>query len=159
MPPSGDSVARRIGAKGRVAVRLTADEAQRRFLGSPIARLATIAEDGAPRVVPVVFALVDDALVHVVDHKPKSTPDLARLRDVAAEPRVALLVDAYDADWTRLWWARADAVAEVVTGGPTWRRAVAALQQRYVQYREVPPTGPVVRAVVRRWSGWSASKG
>lgn len=138
-------------------MKLTADEARLRFLAAPIARLATVAGDGAPRVVPVVFALVDDALVHVVDHKPKSSPDLARLHDIAAEPRVAVLVDAYDDDWSQLWWARADAIAEVVTAGPAWRAAIAALQQRYPQYRAVPPTGPVVRAVVRRWSGWAAS--
>ena len=126
----------------------------------PVARLATVRADGAPRLVPVVFALLDldgDALVHVVDHKPKSTTRLARLDDIASEPRVALLADAYDDDWNQLWWARADAQAEVATDGEVWAAAINALQERFQQYRDVPPTGPVVIAKVTRWSGWSAS--
>jgi hypothetical protein len=35
--------------------------------------------------------------------------------------------------------------------------AIDLLVARYVQYRERPPTGPVVAIVVDRWSGWSAS--
>jgi PPOX class probable F420-dependent enzyme len=141
-------------------VRLSADEAQRRFVAAPSARMATVAADGAPRIVPVVFAYVDGALVHVVDHKPKSTKDLGRLRDITAEPRVSFLVDAYDADWTRLWWARADALASVLEPSvepDACRRAVDALAERYPQYREVRPGGPVVAAKVIKWSGWAAA--
>jgi PPOX class probable F420-dependent enzyme len=143
-------------------VRLSADEAQRRFLQAPNARLATVGPDGAPRLVPVVFAYVDGALVHAVDFKPKSTKELARLRDIDAQPRVAFLVDEYDADWSRLWWARADATARVLDPAAdpeACRVAIDALAARYEQYRHARPDGPVVVAKVIKWSGWSAFAG
>ena len=36
------------------------------------------------------------------------------MHNIAANPRVSFLVDAYTEDWDRLWWVRADAVAEIV---------------------------------------------
>ena len=141
-------------------MRLSADEAQHRFLLAPSARMATVGVDGAPRLVPVVFAYVDGALVHVVDAKPKSTRDLARLRNIAAEPRVSFLVDVYDADWSKLWWARADAIASVLDPAvdpKVCRVAIDALADRYEQYRETRPDGPVIVAKVITWSGWAAA--
>jgi subtilisin family serine protease len=61
-----------------------------------------------------VFAVSGDAIYSAVDHKPKRTTALRRLANVAANPRVALLVDHYDEDWTRLWWVRADGTARVL---------------------------------------------
>ena len=83
------------------------------FGAAEVARLATVAADGAPHLVPVCFALAGDVVYSAVDGKPKRTPDLARLANIAAEPRVALLADHYEEDWTRLWWVRVD-------GMPAW---------------------------------------
>ena len=41
--------------------------------------------------------------------KPKRDTRLARLDDITREPRVGLIVDHYDADWSPLWWVRIDA--------------------------------------------------
>jgi PPOX class probable F420-dependent enzyme len=77
---------------------------------------------------------------------------------VAANPKVAVLADHYDDDWRTLWWVRADGTARVLTAAEAEsRRAVALLVGRYAQYREQPPTGPVLAIDVNRWSGWSAS--
>jgi PPOX class probable F420-dependent enzyme len=92
-----------------------------------------------------------------VDAKPKRGPRLRRLENVAANPHVAVLVDAYDADWTRLWWARADGHATVVTGGEAFERALSALRARYTQYATVGLSGPAMIIAVERWSGWSAA--
>lgn len=132
------------------------DECRRRFGAADHAYLATVGPDGAPHLVPVVFDVEADQVVVVVDHKPKRTTALRRLRNIAANPQVCLLADGYDDDWDRLWWVRADGTAEVVDGGPAHERAVARLQRRYRQYREVPPTGPVILTTVHRWSGWEA---
>lgn len=134
------------------------DECRRRFGSADHAYLATVGPDGAPHLVPVVFDLDAHAnrVVVVVDHKPKRTTALRRLRNIADDPRVSLLADEYGDDWDRLWWVRADGTAEVVDGGPEHERAVARLQSRYRQYREVPPTGPVIVTTVHRWSGWAA---
>ncbi|MFG3258601.1 TIGR03668 family PPOX class F420-dependent oxidoreductase [Streptomyces sp. NPDC048172] len=141
------------------------DEARRRFAAEPVARLATVDEEGRPHLVPVVFAVrgPDDGgraeIVTAVDAKPKSTQRLKRLRNIAAHPSVCLLADAYDADWTRLWWARADGEAHVVPpgDGAAHAAAVTVLRAKYAQYADRPPTGPVILVAVRRWLGWRAS--
>jgi PPOX class probable F420-dependent enzyme len=79
----------------------------RLLLGSVrVARLATVRPDGAPHLVPICFALDGDTLVTAIDAKPKRPGTLARLRNIAWEPRVAVLADGWDEDWTRLWWVR-----------------------------------------------------
>jgi len=140
-------------------MRLTADEASRRFRAARVARLATVGAAGAPHLVPVTFAVIDrpaSLVVFAVDHKPKSTTALRRLANIAAEPRVAFLADGYDDDWDRLWWVRADAVAGVVDGDLR-SAAIGALVGKYGQYRAMPPDGVVVGARVLTWSGWQAA--
>jgi PPOX class probable F420-dependent enzyme len=126
-----------------------------KFQRARVARLATVDENSQPHLVPVCFELVEDRIVSVVDAKPKSTPELRRLANIRAHPRVSLLVDEYDDDWTRLWWVRADGAARVVESGADRADAVAALTAKYPQYEEQPPGGPVVEVTVDRWVGWA----
>ena len=135
---------------------MTAEEARRLFAGARVARLATVGAGGRPHLVPVVFALDGDVVYSAVDEKPKRTRRLRRLENVRANPRVALLADHYDdADWGALWWARADGVARVLDGDEA-APPIALLTERYGQYRDAPPRGPVLAVAVERWSGWSA---
>jgi PPOX class probable F420-dependent enzyme len=133
---------------------VTPEECRRRFVAAERAVLATSGLDRRPHLVPVTFALVGEVVVVAVDHKPKRSTDLRRLRNIRENPSVAFLVDHWSPDWTRLWWVRVDAVAEVADGAPT-AEELAALQERYPPYREVPPSGPVIRATVHGWSGWT----
>jgi len=133
---------------------MSPEEARELFASARIARLATAGADGVPHIVPLVFAVHGDTIFSAVDPKPKATSDLKRLRNVAANPRVALLADHYDdADWDALWWVRADGAGRVLDAAPD---AVALLRARYAQYRDTPPDGPVLAVDVRRWSGWRA---
>ena len=132
------------------------DELRRRFAASPVARLSTVRPDGRPHVVPIVFALVGDAVFSAVDAKPKRSTDLQRLVNVRAEPRCAVLVDHYDDDWRRLWWVRADGVAEVVDK-PSGHPGIQALVQRFSQYRDEPPSGPLLVVTVQGWTGWTST--
>ncbi|MEU1983396.1 TIGR03668 family PPOX class F420-dependent oxidoreductase [Nocardia sp. NPDC019395] len=130
-------------------------QARARFAAARVARLATVTAEGLPHIVPIVFAVAGDTVYTAVDAKPKSTTALRRLANIEANPDIAVLVDFYDEDWTRLWWVRADAVARIVTG----ERARIGLEQltvRYPVYRDQPPPGPVLALEVTRWSGWSA---
>lgn len=111
--------------------------------------------DGAPHLVPVTFALQDDTVWWAVDFKPKRRRSLQRLANIAAEPRVSLLVDHFEADWNALWWVRADGVAAVADPEAA-AHGVALLAGRYPAYRDTPPEGPVVEVEVRRWRWWSA---
>lgn len=130
-------------------------QARARFRDARVARLATADARGRPHLVPVTFDLDGDTVAFAVDHKPKRTTDLRRLRDIAANDRVCLLVDHYDDDWTRLWWVRADGRARVAGDGADRERALARLAERYPQYRDRPPRGPVVLIAVESWTGWS----
>jgi PPOX class probable F420-dependent enzyme len=128
------------------------------LLGSArVARFATVAPDGRPSIVPVCFAIGGQTIYHAVDHKPKTTRALARLEHVRSERRAALLADHYDdADWSALWWVRADGSARILDDGAQTEHALDLLAERYPQYRERRPDGPVVALDVQRISGWSA---
>ncbi len=73
---------------------LPEDVVQRVLERWPLARLATLGAAG-PQLLPVVFARVDGVLWSAVDGKPKAGGELARIRHVRADPRVALLLDEY----------------------------------------------------------------
>jgi PPOX class probable F420-dependent enzyme len=130
------------------------------FAGSPVAMLATVGPEGAPHVVPVVFAVHDDSekttVYTAVDAKRKSTHRLRRLTNIEGNPRVSMLVDNYDEDWTRLWWVRADGLAEIHPSGEEMARGYALLRRKYVQYQRLALDGPVVAVTVQRWSSWQA---
>ena len=128
-----------------------------RFASRAVARLATVRPDGAPHVVPVVFALVDGTVYSAVDAKPKRTRRLQRLANVRADPRCALLVDHYEEDWSELWWVRLDGEAHILRDEPRRTEALAPLAAKYAPYREVLPTGPVIVLTVRSTASWSAS--
>jgi PPOX class probable F420-dependent enzyme len=139
-------------------------EARRRFAAARVARLATVTADGAPHLVPIVFAIEDDVVYSSVDAKPKRTSNLRRLANIGAERRVTVLVDEYDERWERLWWVRADGRAEVIHDGPLRERALGALRDKYPQYREEAqhreepqPAGVAVVIRVDRLRWWSAS--
>jgi PPOX class probable F420-dependent enzyme len=138
------------------AVRLSGDVARDRFTAARVARLATADARGVPHLVPVAFAIQDDEIVFAVDHKPKSTTDLRRLRNIAANPAVAFLADHYDDDWLRLWWVRADGFATVTADPAARAEPVEWLCTKYSQYADHPPEGPVVRVTVTAWRGWAA---
>ena len=126
-----------------------------RFASSRVAHLATMDESGRPHIVPITFAIAGDTIYFAVDQKPKRTADLQRLRNIERNPRVAVLVDHYAEDWRSLWWARADGTARVLKMDAEAARAIELLVERYAQYREAEPGGPVVAIHVERWSGWA----
>jgi PPOX class probable F420-dependent enzyme len=128
-----------------------------RLASARVARLATIDAGGRPHAVPICFALESRVLYFAVDAKPKRTTDLKRLRNIAANTAVSVLVDHYDdGDWSRLWWVRADGTARVVADDDEVRRAIDLLVRRYIQYRTARPQGPVVAIAIEKVVGWSA---
>ena len=131
-------------------MKLSSEEARARFAAARVARLATVSAAGVPHLVPVTFAVRGDTVVFAVDHKPKSTTSLRRLRNIAENAAVCFLADGYDEDWSRLWWARADGTASVVASGER-AEPVSWLVEKYEQY----PEHAVVATRVHRWSGWA----
>ncbi|OBG46272.1 PPOX class F420-dependent oxidoreductase [Mycobacterium alsense] len=133
-----------------------------RFSRSPIARLATSTPEGAPHLVPVVFAVgcgpdgEHDVIYTAVDAKPKTTRRLRRLANIESNPQVSLLVDDYDDDWARLWWVRADGVAAIHADAEAMEAGLALLRAKYPQYQSVSLNGPLIAVTVHRWSAWHA---
>ena len=130
---------------------------ERRFLASRmVGHLATADRRAAPHVVPVCFALADSALYITIDEKPKRTgTPLKRLRNIAENPAVAVVVDRYDDDWARLGWVMLRGPAEVLTGGTEHARAQALLRARYPQLRAMDIAAlPVIAVRVERVASW-----
>lgn len=131
--------------------------------------LATIAPDGRPRLMPIAFAVAaaDEEngapiLYSALDEKPKAVADphaLARVRDILARPRVSVLVDRWDEDWSRLAWLRLDGIATLLepTGSDAAEHATAVslLRERYAQYAAHRlEERPVLRIAIARVLGW-----
>jgi coenzyme F420-0:L-glutamate ligase / coenzyme F420-1:gamma-L-glutamate ligase len=105
-----------------------------------VARLATVDQEGRPYVVPVCFALEGDSLYIALDDKPKSvSPNrLKRVRNIAANPHVSLLVDTYREDWSRLGYVLVSGEARLEgPGTESHERAIELLREKYPQYRQM----------------------
>jgi PPOX class probable F420-dependent enzyme len=134
--------------------------ARARVADAMVARLATLNDTGGPDLVPITFAMLEpDVLVTAIDHKPKSTTALRRLANVQRDPRVTVLVDRYDDDWSTLWWVRLRGTALVAHEGAALESAVQALSAKYRQYRDRRPTGPAILVTVQSWRWWAAGSG
>ncbi|MGW6278664.1 TIGR03668 family PPOX class F420-dependent oxidoreductase [Kribbella sp. NPDC055071] len=152
--PSPEPSPPQPSANSNADVRLDEARCRERVGAARVGRLATVGGDLRPHVVPVTFAVGGDELFVGIDQKPKSTVDLKRLRNIAGNPRVAVLVDEYDDDWAQLWWVRVDGVARVLEDD---RAAVELLVAKYPQYVADPPLGPVIAIRADGWSGWAYS--
>jgi PPOX class probable F420-dependent enzyme len=116
------------------------DQATREFVERQrVAHLATADAAGAPHVVPICFTLLGDTLYIAIDEKPKTTQRLRRLRNIAENPRIAIVMDHYeDDDWSRLGFVLLRASAHLLwPPGPEHDAAIAALRQKYPQYRDM----------------------
>ena len=124
---------------------------------SRVARLGILDDEGAPRVLPVTYALAGAAIVTAVDHKPKrvAAEQLARVRWLRARPRAALTIDHYDEDWSRLAWVQAIGAVAILDAADA-PGAIAALTDRYPAYRDRPPAGPVLSLAPERVLWWRA---
>ena len=124
-----------------------------------VGRLATADAGGHPLVVPVCYVF-DGALAYsAVDAKPKRTRNLRRLRNVAENPHVSLVVDEWQEDWSKLRWVILEGDAHVLESGAEFARAIDALRDKYAQYRAMnlsSESGAVIRIAPTRILAWRA---
>ena len=134
------------------------DQDRRFVAGQPVARLATADALGAPHAVPICFVVLGDTLYLTIDHKPKQDPRrLKRLRNIAENDQVAVVVDHYEADWSRLAWVLLRGRAEILEGGDEHGVAQTALIARYPQYRDMDLAAlPVIAVRISRVARWGA---
>jgi PPOX class probable F420-dependent enzyme len=122
-----------------------------------VARLATADAAGRPHVVPVCFALEGSSLYITIDEKPKRGVPLKRVRNIAENPNVALVVDRYDENWTQLAWVMLRGPAEILEAGAEHDAAQALLRQKYPQLAAMRIDGlPVIALRIARTTAWGA---
>ena len=111
--------------------------------------LGLLDDDGRPRVLPVTYAIHEQAVWTAIDNKPKASDrELARVRWLRERPSAAFTVDRYEDDWPRLCWVQLIGTVSVIEGrpeGPRPGRAVEALSA--VSGR--PPTWTAAQALRR----------
>jgi PPOX class probable F420-dependent enzyme len=125
-----------------------------------VGRLATADAVRRPLVVPVCYAFDGARVYSAVDAKPKSTRNLRRLRNIADNPHVSLVVDVWDEDWSRLCWVIVEGNAQILHAGASFQQAIDLLVTKYPQYRTLPldRTGGVVIAITpERVLAWRAA--
>jgi PPOX class probable F420-dependent enzyme len=140
------------------------DERARRFLERQrVAHLATADALGAPHVVPICFTLIGETVFVSIDEKPKrgAPMQLRRLRNIEANPHVALVADVYDdGDWSRLGFVLVRGGARIVLVGPEHMRGLEALRTKYAQYRAMALEGrPVIAIDVEHVTTWGQIDG
>jgi PPOX class probable F420-dependent enzyme len=126
-----------------------------------VAHLATSDQYARPHVVPIVFVVRDDILYTPLDRKPKRDDDwhaLRRVRNIETNGRVAIVVDRYDEDWSRLSWVLVEGVATILEGGEEADAAAKLLREKYAQYETLSLEGrPIVRVEIERGTEWSGA--
>lgn len=126
-----------------------------------VAHLATADASGAPHVVPVCFVLLGATLYVPIDQKPKRGDPraLRRLRNIAANPRVALVADEYDdRDWSNLGFVLVHGLARLVSEAGERARAFEALRGKYPQYLGMAlEARPLIAVDVQRTTAWGTA--
>jgi PPOX class probable F420-dependent enzyme len=130
--------------------------------GARVGRLATADAGGQPMVVPICYAFDGRALYSAVDAKPKQTrPEgLKRIRNLRENPRVSIVIDEYEEDWTRLRYVIIQGRADLLTEGPQFAHGVDLLTAKYPQYRSLGlprESGLMIRVTPNRVSAWQYS--
>jgi len=125
-----------------------------------VARLATLDGKNRPHIVPICFAYDGRLFYTAVDRKPKRvTPErLARLRNILAVPRIALLIDQYDEDWAHLWYVLIRGIAKLIPKSAHEEHASALrkLRAKYPQYAQgmLADDAPIIRITPVRATFW-----
>lgn len=124
-----------------------------------IAHLATADRSGQPHVIPICFVFDGKHFYSPIDEKPKRTAPskLKRLRNIAENPNVALVVDHYDEDWRKLGYVLVFGKARILRSGEKHQRAVKFLRRKYPQYRRMAiDERPMIVISPKRMLTWGA---
>jgi PPOX class probable F420-dependent enzyme len=135
---------------------------QKKLKQARVARLATLDDKNRPHLVPICFVYDGKLFYTAVDRKPKrvNPKRLARLRNIRTVPRIALLIDEYDDDWTRLWYVLIRGKAKLLpkSAHREHASAIRKLRAKYSQYAQgmLADDAPVIRITPERATFWGA---
>lgn len=150
---------------------LDIDEGTRTFIRDHrVARLATVDEAVQPAIIPICYVFDGDYIYSPIDEKPKSVAasSLKRVRNIEANPKVALVIDDYSEDWGKLAYVLIIGKAEIIcpreeaggareTQAQEHARAVEMLREKYSQYRSMKiEERPMIKIRLSRIKRWGA---
>jgi len=126
-----------------------------------VGRLATADASGAPHNVPICYWFDGERIYFAIDEKPKRQAGtrIKRMRNIAENPRVALVIDHYESDWTQLAYVLVHGAARVVEDPKEYMAALRGLRDKYLQYRRMtlsPERNPIVKIEPLRVHPWGA---
>jgi PPOX class probable F420-dependent enzyme len=127
-----------------------------------VARLATIDSEFKPHLVPVVFVFDGNHFFIPIDEKRKTVePDkLKRIRNIQHNPSIALLIDQYDEDWTKLTFVMIEGEASIANkseGNLQVKQAYQKLVTKYIQYQKVRVGEMCIIITPKKLTSWSNS--
>jgi PPOX class probable F420-dependent enzyme len=149
-------------AATRDPVALLDDPHVREFVSAArLAHLATADAAGNPHNVPLCYWFDGDRIYFAIDEKPKRASGLGlkRMRNIAENPRVAVVIDHYEEDWSQLGYVMIRGHARVVEDSEEYLVALRHLRDKYVQYRGMsftPEKNPIVRIDPASVHAWGA---
>lgn len=110
------------------------------ILSHRVARLATVDAAGHPHIVPIVYAFDGNLLFTPLDAKPKrvEVSQLQRVKNIQANPKVAVIIDDYAEDWQHLAWVQIRGTAQIVEHGKEYTSGITLLSAKYPQYHTMP---------------------
>jgi PPOX class probable F420-dependent enzyme len=121
-----------------------------------VGRLGLLDDEGAPRVLPVTFAVAAGRIWSAIDDKPKRAEEPARLRFLRRDSRAALTVDRYTDNWDELAWVQVLGSVSILDASEG-TAGLEALSAKYNQYRTKEPPGPLLALKPHRYLWWRAS--
>jgi PPOX class probable F420-dependent enzyme len=124
-----------------------------------VARLATADKSGAPHVIPICFWFDGGQVYFAIDEKPKRRRglELKRMRNIAENPRVALVIDHYEDDWSQLAYVMIRGTATMVDDNEEYLLVLRNLRDKYRPYRTMQLSrdrNPLVRINPERVNLW-----
>lgn len=131
-----------------------------------VARLATADLEYKPHLVPVVFVFDNDRNCYFIpiDEKTKrSGPEnLKRVKNIQENPKVALLIDEYNEDWTKLYFIMIQGKASIIGGKKLEKqnevllleKAHNLLSDKYHQYQKTGIGEYVIMIIPQKVITW-----
>lgn len=138
------------------------EPAIREFIAAAkVAHLGTVSGAGEPHNIPLCFWFDGARFYFAIDEKPKRKggTEIKRMKNIAENPRVALVIDHYDEDWNRLAYVLIHGIARVIEDDAEYARAIQHLRHKYPQYRAMAleqAKNPAIRIEPERVHAWGA---
>jgi PPOX class probable F420-dependent enzyme len=109
--------------------------------------LATVGLSGKPTAVPICFVHWRGEIFTAIDKKPKSSRQLARVRNLTTTAEVAFIADYYDDDWRKLSYLLIHGKARILKRKTDQARIRRLLCAKYPQYRRMGLEGATILSI------------